>query len=138
MGQGYVLNLTGTMGLKVVSDMRQRYFPSDNDMHRFFNLTRDIGTPPSRASIYTEPALTCQLSTRCCHGWILILIIWSNKIHDELNMSHELGSKLRLVYLRQLMSIGECAVYDISRHLPLFIRTIEFSYVSLNTYTILL
>ena len=30
-----------------------------------------------------------------CHGWVLILIIWSKKIHDELNMSHELRSKLR-------------------------------------------
>ena len=51
-----------------------------------------------------------------CHGWILILIIWSKKIHDELNMRHESGSKLRLLYLRQLMTIGESAVYDISRH----------------------
>ena len=29
-----------------------------------------------------------------CHGWVLILIIWSKKIHDELNMSHELELRL--------------------------------------------
>ena len=52
--------------------------------------------------------------------------------------SHECRVKDAALFTGSTAVNRRVVFYDISRHLPLFMRTLEISYVSVDTYTMLL